>query len=120
MSMHMIRGVRTGGSKKKINKKPGHDARLKEHNDFLRSMGIDPDMKPSTKSKGINKIPDYNTRDIGVKCSNKVATSGNKKETIMYTGNELAGVALMHKQAYEPIRKDNKQAAIESSQMRRS
>ena len=52
--------------------------------------------------------------------SDKIPDNGSKRETMRYTGNEIAGVALNHKQNYEPIRRDNPQAAIDSAQMRRS
>jgi hypothetical protein len=84
-------------------------------------MGINPNKKPSNKSRNLNTIPDYKCQSNNtVPTSDKICSNGSIKEKQTYTGNEIAGVALMHKQNYEPIRKDNKQAAVASSQMRRN
>jgi len=42
------------------------------------------------------------------------------KDRLVYDGSELLGITLNHKSGYEPVRKDNRQAAIDSSQMRRN
>ena len=58
--------------------------------------------------------------DRTVKTSDTVPANGNSKQAQKYTGDEIAGVALLHKQNYEPIRRDNKQAAVDAAQMRRN
>ena len=57
---------------------------------------------------------------FSVPTSDLIPGNGSKRETTRYTGTEIAGIALNHKQNYEPIRRDNPQAAIDSAQMRRS
>ena len=103
----------------KINRKPGHKEALDSHNAWLRSMGINSDKKPTKRSlKGVS-IPSYKV-ETTLPTSDTICSNGTKKDSITYTGNEIAGVALNHKQNYEPIRKDNKQAAVASAQMRRN
>lgn len=38
---------------------------------------------------------------------------------LQYTGDELSGVALLHKQAYQPVRADNSDDARQITKMRR-
>lgn len=52
--------------------------------------------------------------------SDCIPGNGSKREAMRYTGDEIAGIALNHKQNYEPIRRDNLQAAVDSAQMRRN
>ena len=128
MSMHMIHGVRanTSSKRKKTNSKKLNQAKL-EHDAFLRKMGIDPSGKRKVKPASTPMIDRLRAQETkteekpsNISYSNAIPGNGSKKETIRYTGDEIMGVALMHKQAYEPIRKDNKEAAVQSSQMRRS
>ena len=108
MSMHMIHGVRanTSSKRKKNNSKKLQQAKL-EHYEFLRKMGIDPAGKKRTRVTGTPLTDLYRsqqakreeTKTTNITYSNAVPGNGNKKETIKYTGDELAGVALMHKQA---------------------
>lgn len=95
-----------------------------EQEAWLRKMGFDPSKRTKPKATPLTdafrKKREEKVVESKVTYSDSVPGNGNKKDTIKYTGNELAGVALMHKQAYEPIRKDNKEAAIASSQMRRN
>jgi hypothetical protein len=108
-------------ARRKINRKPGHATVKANHDAWLRSMGINPDKKAKSPKKGVYDIPDYKSQSTNtIKTSDTICSNGSKRESIRYTGNEIAGVALMHKQNYEPIRKDNKQAAVQSSQMRRN
>lgn len=105
-------------ARKVYKRKPGWKAAQESHNEWLRSMGINPDKKHKPKGVG---MPDLSVQSTNtVPTSDKICGHGSIKEHNKYTGNELAGVALMHKQAYEPIRKDNKQAAVASAQMRRN
>lgn len=52
--------------------------------------------------------------------SDCIPGNGVKKTAQRYTGTEIVGVTLLHKQAYEPVRRDNPQAAKEAARMRRS
>lgn len=55
-----------------------------------------------------------------VPTSDCIPGNGVRRSTQRYSGHEIAGVALLHKQAYEPIRRDNLQAATDAARMRRS
>lgn len=65
----------------------------------------------------VNEIPDYSTR-ASVPTSDNIG-NGSKRATPVYSGNEILGVVLNHKSNYEPVRRDNKQAAVEAAAMRR-
>jgi hypothetical protein len=112
MSMHMIRGVQVHG-KSKINRKPGWKQRQEEHEAYLKSLGV-----TGKKSDYRYEIPDYKTGPRVT--SDKVAGNGAKKESMRYTGDEIMGIVDTHKSNAMPIRKDNKQAAVDAAQMRRS
>jgi hypothetical protein len=71
------------------------------------------------KGQIVNEIPDYRSTNP-IPTSDQIPTKGKAKDRLKYSGNELAGVALVHKSNYEPIRKDNKQAAIDSAHQRRN
>lgn len=71
------------------------------------------------KGKSVNEIPSYKFASESPKTSDTIG-NGPKRHSSSYTGNEILGIALNHKSNYEPIRKDNKKAAIDSAQMRRS
>ena len=115
MSMHLIRGVQVHG-KSKIKKKPGWKSAQDSHNEWLRSMGIDPDKKAKRKSEKLvlDRSVKYNST------SDVIPGNGTKKDSITYTGNEIAGIVVTHKSNLMPIRKDNKQAAIDAATMRRN
>ena len=110
MSMHMIQGVQVHG-KSKIKKKPGWKAREAEHHAFFDRMGV-----KGTKQDYRHERPKFKvSRD---QLSNSI-DNGTLKETNKYTGNEIAGIVVTHKSNLMPIRKDNKQAAIDAASMRR-
>ena len=48
-----------------------------------------------------------------------MSSNGTKKEAVKYTGNEIAGIVVTHKSNLMPVRKDNKQAAVDAANMRR-
>jgi hypothetical protein len=92
-----------------------------EHEAWLKSMGVGKVQLPVDKKGrrlGIHEIPNYKTGPRMT--SDRVAGNGHAKERNVYTGDEIMGIALNHKSNYEPIRKDNKKAAIDSAQMRRN
>lgn len=68
----------------------------------------------------INEIPDYRVKSNLPKTSDTIPGKTPKKMENVYSGNEIMGIAVMHKSNLVPIRKDNKQAAIDSAQMRRN
>jgi len=51
--------------------------------------------------------------------SNKVPSNGAKKEVNTYTGNEIMGIVTTHKSNLMPVRRDNKQSAVDAASMRR-
>lgn len=112
MSMHMIRGVQVHG-KSKVKRKPGWKQRQEEHEAYLKKLGV-----TGKKSDYRYDMPDYSTGPRVT--SDKIAGNGTKKESVQYTGDEIAGIVVTHKSNLMPVRKDNKQAAVDAAQMRRS
>ena len=115
MSMHMIRGVQVHGNgkrtKAKIKSKKLRKAEA-EHEKFLKQLGVG-----KSVAKHENNLPDLNcgpsvTSDI-------ICSNGTKKDAVKYTGNEIAGIVVTHKSNLMPVRKDNKQAAVDAANMRR-
>jgi len=51
--------------------------------------------------------------------SDRIAGNGLAKERKQYTGTEIAGIVTTHKSNLMPVRRDNKQAAIDAASMRR-
>lgn len=68
----------------------------------------------------VNDIPDYKVSSNLPKTSNTIPGKTPKKAENVYSGNEIMGIVVTHKSNLMPIRKDNKQAAIDASQMRRN
>jgi hypothetical protein len=92
-----------------------------EHEAWLKSMGVGKTQLPTNKKgerMGLNEIPNYKTGPRMT--SDRVAGNGAARESNRYTGTEIMGITLNHKSNYEPVRRDNRQAAIDSAQMRRS
>ena len=107
-------------SGKKLNRKPGHAAAQAAHNEWLRSMGINPDKKAKRPRKSVVSMPDLSVQSSNmVKTSDTICPNGSAKEQTKYTGNEIAGIVVTHKSNLMPIRKDNKKAAVDAAQMRR-
>ena len=112
--------VREKASRKKLNRKAGHAQVQAAHDEWLRSMGINPDKKPKRPRKSTVDMPDLSVSSTNtVKTSDKICDNGSIKNTPKYTGNEIAGIVVTHKHNLMPIRKDNKQAAIDAANMRR-
>lgn len=85
-----------------------------EHELFLKKIGY----TGKCIGKSINEIPNYKVESNLPSTSDTIGL-GHKRQHSRYTGNELMGIATLHKSNAVPIRKDNKQAAIDVSQMRR-
>lgn len=115
MTMHLVRGMSSLNTRKRKTK--NKSKRLIEaeaaHERFLSRMGV-----TGQKSDYRYDMPDYSTGPRMT--SDRIAGNGSKKETMKYTGNEIAGIVTTHKSNLMPIRKDNKQAAVDAAQMRRS
>lgn len=73
-----------------------------------------------TRGKSVNEIPDYSVKSNLPKTSDVICGQGPKKHENVYTGDEIMGISVTHKSVIVPVRKDNKQAAIDIAQMRRS
>jgi len=118
MSMHMIRGVMAPGSGKKKPKKKTASvlAAEKALRDTLARVGYSGGSKNTGKKS-------Y-THDLGVSRdrgrSDAIPSNGTKKDAPVYTGNEIAGIAVMHKSNLVPVRRDRKEGFVEISQMRRN
>lgn len=112
MSMHLIRGVQVHG-KSKIKRKPGWKQAQQDHEEFLKRMGV-----TGKKSEWRAEIPEYKTHHA-VPTSDTICDNGTKKDSVKYTGDEIAGIVTTHKSNLMPIRRDNKQAAVDAANMRR-
>ena len=127
MSMHLV-GPYMTTTKYNRKKKASNNKRLQaaqaEHEAWLESMGVGKKQLEEKlydkygKRKSVNNIPDYNTGPRVT--SDRVAGHGAAKERLQYTGDEIAGIVVTHKSNLMPIRKDNKQAAIDAATMRRN
>lgn len=113
--MHMIRGVQVHGNshKKRKNKSKRLLAAEAEHEEFLARVGY-----TGRKKDFRYELPNYKTGPRMT--SDRVAGNGSKRESMQYTGNEIAGIVVTHKSNLMPVRKDNKKAMIDAAQMRRS
>lgn len=120
MSMHLVRGVQVHG-KSKLKKKPGWKKAQAEHNTFLKSMGIDPDKKPS-KQKGKplyeTKSNDIHSKGSSVPTSDVIPANPAAKHRNEYTGDYIVGIATMHKSNLVPVSRGDDPKAY--AQMRRS
>jgi hypothetical protein len=72
------------------------------------------------KGQSVNEIPDYRIKSDLPSTSNVIPGKTPKKTPNIYTGNKIIGIAVTHKSNLVPISKNNKQAAIDIAQMRRS
>ena len=127
MSMHLV-GPYMTTTKYNRKKKTSNNKRLQkaqaEHEAWLESMGVSKKQLDTKlydkygKRKSVNNIPDYNTGPRMT--SDRVAGHGAAKERVQYTGDEIAGIVVTHKSNLMPVRKDNKQAAIDAATMRRN
>lgn len=122
MTMGLVRGMTTTNTRKrKAKKKTASQIQAeKDHEQFLKKMGVGKTKLPTNaqgKRTGICDIPDYSVERVTSDC---IPASGPAKERVQYTGDEIMGITLNHKSNYEPVRRDNKKAAVDSAHMRRS
>lgn len=124
MSMHLEKAylttTRYNSKQKKSESKRLAQANA-EHEAWLKSMGVGKTKLPTNakgERVGLNDIPDYSTGPRVT--SDRVAGNGTARERQQYTGNEIAGIVVTHKSNLMPVRKDNKQAAIDAATMRRN
>ena len=102
--------------KRNVKKRASVIAAEKAMDDLLKRVGY----TGKYTGKSVNAIPDYKVKSNLPKTSDVICGIGPRKAENRYTGNELLGIATMHKSNAVPIRKDSKEAAIEISQMRRN
>lgn len=93
--------------------------RIAEEERKLRDLLVRVGYTGKFKGKSPYDIPTYRS-DSSKMTSDKVCGHGPKRQTNVYTGNELLGIGTMHKSNAVPIRKDSPDAAVEIAQMRRN
>ena len=124
MTMHMLPVYYTTTNTRKRKKKNKTKALLaaeKEHQEFLKRMGVgqsknkrsvaQPGSAPAVGAGG-RRFDSYRSDQIPA-----YHPSMAKKEEKVYTGTEIIGIAQMHKSNAVPIR--GKKAAVEVATMRR-
>lgn len=82
---------------------------------LLRRVGY-----KGTGGKAIYSIPDYKVKSNLPKTSDVICANGSTNKKVKYTGNEIMGIVTTHKSNLMPIRRDNKQAAVDAAGMRRN
>ena len=97
-----------------MKRKPGWKQAQADHEAFLKKMGV-----TGKKSEWRAEKPDLKSDRILPPTSDVVCGNGTKRDTVKYTGDEIAGIVTTHKSNLMPVRKDNKQAAVDAAQMRR-
>lgn len=107
MSMHMIQGIQVHGSKRKPKRKPGWQKAEQEHRAWLIKMGVDPDAKPKKKEfvPYEPKEPKFRreTKNYPSLSTESIPGSGTKKESPVYSGDYIVGIATMHKSNLVPV-----------------
>lgn len=120
--MHLVRGMTSLNQKRRKSQKKTQRqlAAEAEHEAYLKRLGVGRASLPVDKKGrrlGINPLPDLSTGSRTT--SDQIPGNGNARRINQYTGNELLGVATMHKSNAVPVRKDSKDAAKEIASMRR-
>ncbi len=128
MTMHLLGPWMTTtkyNSKKKKNKSSKQLESEAKHDRWLRARGIAPDQLKDKlpknargERKGIYSVPDYTIHQGSAVCSNNIVGSTAKKQENQYTGDQLAGIGMLHKSNMVPVRKDSNDAK-EIARMRR-
>ena len=121
--MHLVRGMNSNNTTKRKASKSKRLAQAQtEHEAWLASMGVgksrDALYDRWGKRKGLNEKPDLKINST-VKTSDSIPANGPAKSRSKYTGDEIAGIVVTHKSNLMPVRKDNKQAAVDAASMRR-
>jgi len=127
MTMHLVRGMsslKTKGHKHTGLTQRDRDAKV-AHDKWLRERGLHPTqlkakLPHNAKGKrlGVGTMPDYSSRQETVPTSDCIMATATKKHENTYTGNEIAGIGLLHKSNLVPVRKDSNDAK-EIARMRR-
>jgi len=101
--------------RKKTNRKSLSKAKT-EHEKFLAKMGLSDVGSRVAKRGSMVELPSRMERQ-GVQTSDRIPTSVGKKDTNVYTGDLIKGIATMHKSNAVPV--INKEQATDISNMRR-
>ena len=122
MTMHLVRGMTSLNQKRRKSQKKTQRqlAAEAEHEAYLKRLGVGRASLPVDKKGrrlGINPLPDLSTGSRVT--SDTIPGNSGSRKTNQYTGDELLGIATMHKSNAVPVRKDSKDAAKEISSMRR-
>ena len=122
MSMHLVRGMSSLNHKRRKSQKKTQRQLVAEaeHEAYLKRLGVGKTALPvdhKGRRLGINSLPDLSTGPRVT--SDRIPNNGTAKKINTYTGDEILGIATMHKSNAVPIRKDNKQSAKDISNMRR-
>jgi len=127
MTMHLVRGMtslNTTQRKAKGRTQADRDAQA-AHNKWLRERGLHPSQLKAKlphdakgRRLGVGDMPDYSARQETVPTSDVIMATATKKQENTYTGNEIAGIGLLHKSNLVPVRKDSNDAK-EIARMRR-
>ena len=125
--MHLVGPYMTTTNHKK--RKPSNSKRQQEaqaaHDEWLRKRGVHPEQLKKAlphdskgRRQGVYAKPDYSTRVETAPTSDVITRVEGKRKENQYTGDELAGIGLLHKSNMVPVRKDSNDA-VEIARMRR-
>jgi len=122
MTMHLLGPwMTTTKYNSKKNKRTPSERELQsraEHDKWLKKMGAHPSQRTKANTNAGNKIPNYREHQGTAQCSNNIIGSTAKKPEQQYTGDQLAGIGMLHKSNMVPVRKDSNDAK-EIARMRR-
>ena len=127
MTMHLVRGMTSTNTRKRKQKgltQADRDAQA-AHDKWLRERGVHPDQLKASlphdakgRRLGVYEMPDYSARSNTAPTSDRIAPVAGKRKENVYTGDEIAGIGLLHKSNLVPVRKDSNDAK-EIARMRR-
>ena len=116
MTMHLERvRVIERSKRKKSNRKSLKEAKSK-HEKFLAKMGLSDVSSRVAKRGSVVELPSKFERS-GPQTSDTIPASAGKKDSNVYTGDLIKGIATMHKSNAVPV--INKEQATDISNMRR-
>lgn len=122
MSMHLVGPYMTTTrySRKKSKKLPTEKQLQAQaaHDKYLRKLGYVPPAERKGKTVSPYKAPNYKQHQGTAQCSNNIVGIAAKRKENVYTGDELAGIGMLHKSNMVPVRKDSNDAK-EIARMRR-
>ena len=114
MTMHLVRGMTSLNTKKrKVKRKPGWEKAQAEHDAWLRKMNAHPDqlkeIKREFKTYEFKESFSRTTESYpSLSSSDSLRGSTAKVEPKQYTGNQIVGIATLHKSNMVPVsRGDN-------------